>query len=56
MRKGEGSPGRRRSVCESWEMAGSEELNTDNGTEMRDKSGEVGWHQMTKGLKSHGKA
>lgn len=63
MGKGEGRPGRRRSVYESWEVNRSEELrevqcswSADNGTKMRDKAGEVGWHQKTKGLKSHGKA
>lgn len=50
-------------MCESWDIAGSEEVrevqcswSADNGTKTRDKAGEVGWHQKTKGLKSHGEA
>lgn len=53
--EGEGSPGRRSSVYESWKWRGVRSWSTDNGTEMRNKAGEVGGHQMTKDLKSHGK-
>lgn len=61
--QGAGSPGRRNSVYESWEVARSDELkeaqcswSTDHGAEMRDKAGEVGGPQMMKGLESHGEA